>query len=176
MKAKVLILPGITNSGPDHWQTLWEQSSPDFVRVQQHDWDNPICSDWVDNIETAVRHNGPDVVLVAHSLGCLALAHWASRLHSPIKAALLVAVPDPDGPSFPPEAVGFSQTPTARFSFPVTVVCSDNDPYGTLEFSEKMTTAWGGRLVQIGSQGHINADSGLGMWPQGIALLDQLRA
>jgi serine hydrolase len=110
LSAKVLILPGIGNSGPLHWQSIWEQSHPEFVRFQQHDWDNPVCEEWVAVTEEAVRRTGPDVVLVAHSLACLVVARWAAKPHSPIKAALLVAVPNSKGPNFPVAARGFSET------------------------------------------------------------------
>jgi len=172
----VLILPGIGNSGPLHWQTLWEQSNPGFVRVQQRDWDNPVCAEWVAVIEEAVKRAGPKVVLVAHSLACLAVAHWATGPHSPLKAALLVAVPNSKRPSFPREAVGFADTPTAPFSFRSTVVVSDDDPFGSAENAERLAAAWGSRVVRIGPHGHINADSGLGDWSEGYALLKPLLA
>jgi predicted alpha/beta hydrolase family esterase len=175
LSATVLILPGIGNSGPLHWQSIWEQSHPEFVRVQQRDWDNPVCEEWVAVIEEAVKRAGPDAVLVAHSLACLAVAHWAAKPHSPIKAALLVAVPNCEGPNFPVEARGFSETPTQPFSFQSTVVVSDNDPYGSPERSKQLAAAWGSRVVHIGSCGHINANSGLGAWPEGYELLYQLR-
>jgi len=38
----VLIHPGLNGSGPDHWHTHWEQAFPDFVRVQQADWDHLV--------------------------------------------------------------------------------------------------------------------------------------
>jgi predicted alpha/beta hydrolase family esterase len=38
----VLIHPGLNGSGPDHWHSHWEQAFPDFVRVQQADWDHPV--------------------------------------------------------------------------------------------------------------------------------------
>jgi predicted alpha/beta hydrolase family esterase len=145
------------------------------VRVQQRDWDNPVCAEWVAAIEEAVKRAGPDVVLVAHSLACLAVAHWAAKPHSPVKAALLAAVPDCKGPSFPVEARGFSGTPIRPFSFQSTVVVSDDDPYGSPENSRQLAAAWGSRVVQIGSRGHINASSGLGAWPEGYELLKQLR-
>jgi uncharacterized protein len=175
LSATVLILPGIGNSGPLHWQSIWEQSQPGFVRVQQRDWDNPVCEEWVGVIEEAVKRAGANVVLVAHSLACLAVAHWAAAPHSPVKAALLVAVPDCKGPNFPVETRGFSETPTRPFSFQTTVVVSDDDPYGSPEHSKKLAAAWGSRVVHIGSVGHINASSGLGAWPEGCELLDQLR-
>lgn len=175
MSAPVLVLPGIGNSGPQHWQTLWEQSQPDFRRVAQRDWDFPVCAEWVAAIEQAVRQAGPDVVLLAHSLGCLALAHWAAGEHSPIRAALLVAVPDARGNNFPPQAAGFADTPEQAFPFRSTVVASADDPYGSPENAARLARAWGSRFVEIGQCGHINADSGLGAWPAGYALLQELR-
>ena len=174
MIQKALILPGIGNSGPLHWQTLWEQVHPGFVRVQQRDWDHPVCAEWVAAIEEAVMRAGPQVVLVAHSLACLAVAHWVAGTHSPFKAALLVAVPNSKRPSFPTEAVGFADTPTVPFTFPSTVVVSDDDPFGSAENAERLAAAWESRVVRIGSRGHINADSGLGDWPEGYALLRPL--
>lgn len=175
MASPVLILPGIGNSGPAHWQSLWEAADPAFVRVQQEDWENPVCADWVANLEQAVRAAGPDTVLVAHSLACLAVAHWAARSHSPIKGALLVAVPEPQGPEFPAQANGFAQTPTAAFDFPSILVASSDDPYGSLDHARRLAECWGSQVVEIGARGHINASSGLGDWPAGLELLAQLQ-
>lgn len=175
MASPVLILPGIGNSGPAHWQSLWEAADPAFIRVQQKDWDNPVCADWVANLEQAVRGAGPDTVLVAHSLACLTVAHWSARPHSPIKGALLVAVPDPQGPAFPAEASGFVQTPKAAFDFPSILVTSSDDPYGSPDHARRLAEYWGSQVVEIGARGHINASSGLGHWPEGLALLAQLR-
>jgi predicted alpha/beta hydrolase family esterase len=175
MSAPVLILPGIGNSGPLHWQSMWEQAHPDFVRVQQRDWDRPVCEEWVATLEAAVKRAGPRVVLVAHSLGCLTVAHWASGPHSPVGAALLVAVPDPNGPNCPQGITGYSLTPTQPFPFPGTMVISTDDPYGSPEHAERLARAWGSRVVHIGARGHINAESGLGEWGEGYDLLEQLR-
>mgnify|MGYP000583696976 CR=1 FL=1 len=176
LSSAVLILPGIGNSGPQHWQSLWEYSSPGFERVQQRDWDNPVCEEWATALESAVKRSGPHVVLVAHSLACLVVAHWAAKPHAPIDAALLVAVPNPNAPNFPGEATGFSDTPIQPFSFKSTVVVSTDDPYGSPEHSGHLARAWGSHVVNIGNRGHINASSGLGSWPEGYELLRQLRA
>lgn len=175
MSSPILIFPGIGNSGPQHWQTLWEQAHPDFVRIAQRDWDNPVCDEWGSELEDTVQRLGPSTIVVAHSLACLAVAHWAARPHSPIKAALLVAVPDSSGPNFPAEAQGFANTSARPFSFPSIVVVSEDDPYGSPEHSTKLARAWGSRVVHIGKHGHINASSGLGDWTEGFALLQQLR-
>lgn len=73
----VLILPGIGNSGPDHWQSLWEKANSSFVRVQQRNWDHPVCNEWLEALENAVARAGANTVLVAHSLACALVAHWA---------------------------------------------------------------------------------------------------
>ncbi len=174
MSPTVLTFPGIGSSGPEHWQTLWEQANPEFIRIAQRDWDNPVCDEWVAVLESTVQRIGPQVVVIAHSLACLAVAHWAASAHSPIKAALLVAVPDPEGPDFPAEATGFAPLPVQRFSFSSIVVASTDDPYGSLAHAQACAAAWGSRVVNIGAAGHINAGSGLGHWPEGYVLLQEL--
>jgi predicted alpha/beta hydrolase family esterase len=175
MHTDVLILPGFGNSGAQHWQSLWELSNPDFKRVQQRDWDNPVCDEWVSALGVAAKDAGSNVVLVAHSLGCLAVAHWACRHYMPIKGALLVAVPDETRPDFPKEIQGFSATPELRLPFPSIVVASTNDPYGSIEHAAHLAHAWGSRFINVGARGHINGDSGLGDWAEGYELLNSLR-
>lgn len=174
MSTQVLVLPGIGNSGPEHWQSIWESEDPAFRRVLQNDWDHPIRSEWEAALEHAVSQSDPDTILVAHSLACLLVAHWAGRTRQRIRAALLVAVPDPAGPAFPAEASGFSAVPLQPLPFRSIVVASTNDPFGSLAHAEQCATAWGSRLVTIGDTGHINAASGVGGWPEGRELLHGL--
>jgi uncharacterized protein len=176
MSSTVLILPGIGNSDSEHWQSLWEKANPSFARVQQRDWDHPVCSEWLDVLEKSVARADANVVLVAHSLACALVAHWAARTNLGIKGALLVASPNPDGPNFPKEAVGFSPLPLKPLRFPSIVVASTNDPYGSVEFAKSAASAWGSRFVSIGPAGHINSKSGLGEWNEGFSLLQQLAA
>ena len=174
MKINVLTLPGIGGSGPRHWQTLWERSNPSFRRVEQRDWETPVCSDWVENLEHAVTQYGPDTVLVAHSMACILVARWAAGTTRSISGALLVAVPDPATPCFPANARGFVPLPQKRLLFPSIVVASGNDPYASLDFSRRCSERWGSRFMAIGDAGHINADSGFGEWSVGFDLLNML--
>jgi uncharacterized protein len=176
MDTTVFILPGIDNSGPGHWQTLWEQANPAFARIQQRDWQHPVCSEWADVLDKALESAPGNPVLVAHSLACLVVAHWAAHSLRTIKAALLVAPPNPQGPNFPQSALGFSPVPMKRFAFPSILVASSNDPYGDHVSSGTYASAWGSRLVNVGALGHINAASGLGEWPDGFSLLRSLLA
>lgn len=173
---KVLILPGVGNSGPEHWQTRWEALNPAFQRVPQRDWDNAVCSEWTASLDAAVLRSGPDTVLVAHSLACLMVAHWSTSSARPIRAALLVAVPDPDAPSFPKSASGFAPVPKQRLPFPSMVIASSTDSYAGLDYARQCASVWGSGFVNIGAAGHINAASGLGEWPEGFALLEALIA
>jgi predicted alpha/beta hydrolase family esterase len=170
----VLVLPGIGDSGPEHWQTLWLMANPHMRRVVQQDWEHPRCDAWSEALDDAVRDCGPDLVLVAHSLACLLVAHWAASTRHQIHGALLVAVPDPEGSAFPPQAVGFTPLPMRRLPFASLVVASTNDPYGSLAYAHRCASAWGSRIVEAGAAGHLNAASGLGHWPQGLAWLEEL--
>jgi predicted alpha/beta hydrolase family esterase len=170
----VLILPGYGGSGPEHWQSLWERAHPLFRRVEERDWDAPDRGQWVAALEAAVLASGPDTVLVAHSLACLQVAHWAGGTRLFVRGALLVAIPDPDAPPFPDAARGFAPVPLSPLPFPAIVVGSSDDPYATPGFTARCATAWGARHVSAGAAGHINADSGLGDWPEGYALLEAL--
>ena len=174
MITTTLVIPGIGNSDADHWQSQWEKANPSFLRVQQADWDNPVCVEWDEVLEKHVAQAGENTVLVAHSLACVLVAHWAVKTKCKIKAALLVAPPNPDGPNFPKEAVGFSPLPLKHFAFPSIVVASTDDPYGNTEFAKACAAAWGSHFVSIGATGHVNSTSGLGEWREGFELFQQL--
>jgi uncharacterized protein len=172
----VLIVPGLNGSGPEHWQTHWESLYPRTVRVVQRSWDHPDCTEWRTSLESAIAAAPEAVVLVAHSLGCALVAHLASRPSATrIAAALLVAPADVDSPACtPPETRSFAPMPTAPLPFPATVVASANDPYVTLARARSFAAAWGATFVDAGRQGHLNADSGLGDWPEGRHHLEAL--
>lgn len=174
MNTTTLILTGFGDSDPGHWQSRWEVMNTNFVKVQQRDWDHPVCNDWIDTLDKSASQINGEIILVAHSLGCLLVAHWAARTHTKVKGALLVAPPDSGRADFPEQITGFHPFPLAPFNFPSIVVASSDDPYGDLLFSEACATAWGSRFVNIGSAGHINTKSGFGAWPEGLMLHQQL--
>ena len=174
MPATPLFLAGIGDSGPDHWQTLWQAAMPAARKLEHSAWDRPDRIVWVREFEAALaRIDGP-VVVVAHSLGCLLVAHWAAVASRTIAGALLVAVPDPSGPTFPAEATRFRPVPLERLPFPSIVVASEDDPYGPFDYSHACANAWGSRFQAVGPLGHINASSGLGDWVEGRVWLREL--
>jgi predicted alpha/beta hydrolase family esterase len=173
-RVTVLTLPGYDNSGPGHWQTLWEQAHPDYRRVQQRSWTEPVCDEWVAALDAAIVAAQQAVVLVAHSLGCLTVAHHARRHERAVRGALLVAPPNADDPAFPPVVQGFRPIPRQPLPFPSVVVASDDDWHMDPDTARGLARAWGSRFVLLEKAGHINADAGFGPWPLGERLLADL--
>jgi serine hydrolase len=168
----ILILPGYADSEPDHWQSHWERADPACRRVVQSDWLEPRLADWLATLDRYVRECDPPPVLVAHSLSCALVAHWAARANAPAKGALLVAPADVESPMHTPDEVrNFSPIPLARLPFPSIVVASDDDPFVTPERAASFARAWGSRLITLPNAAHINAAAGYGPWPEGRKLL-----
>ena len=171
----VLILPGWQDSGPQHWQSLW-QAQLGCRRVEQHDWLRPLRGDWIARLEDVVLSTHAPIVLVAHSLGCQLVAAWASHSRNAhrVKAALLVAPGDVEHDALRPVLASWSPIPLQPLPFKSTLVASRDDPYCSFERAQVFAQAWGSGLVDAGALGHINADSGLGAWPHGLVLLNEL--
>jgi len=170
-----LVLPGYGDSGPGHWQSLWEAADPRLRRVQQADWFEPQLDDWLTTLDAAVAACAVPPVIVGHSLGCVLLAHWVQRTGRPVRGALLVAPADVDAIAGVLETVqSFAPVPLMRLPFPSIVVASDDDAYVTAARAQAFARAWGSRFVPLSGVGHINTDSNLGQWREGRALLDEL--
>jgi predicted alpha/beta hydrolase family esterase len=170
----VLIVPGWGDSGPQHWQSLWQQANPAFRRVVQRDWEYPIRAEWVETLTREIRAAERPPVIVAHSLGAIAVAHCAAAGAPPIQGALLVSPPDVEDPDFPPVIEGFAPVPRGRLAFPSVVVVSRNDPFTAFDRAQALAGAWGSRFVDAGNSGHLNTDAGFGPWPLGETLLAEL--
>ena len=174
----ILIVPGIHNSNPQHWQSLWETERDDCRRVELGMWGNPHRNTWVNKLNLAIHQAGRPVVLVAHSLGCLAVAWWAEYERpshgNPVVGALLVAPPDVDRPGTDPRLARFGACPRQPLPFPSFLAASGNDTYCNLRTARMLARDWGCRFAFAGAVGHINAESGLGDWQFGKRLLDQL--
>ncbi|MES2108106.1 MAG: alpha/beta hydrolase [Bacteroidota bacterium] len=170
----ILILPGLGNSGPQHWQSIWERNF-NFKRVEQADWDAPICSEWIENINNEVKkHNPADVILVGHSSACTAIAYWALKFDTIIKGALIVAPSDTEAGTYPQGTMGFKPVPQFNLPFKSIVVASTNDFYVTEARARFFAENWGSELVILENVGHINVASGHGDWDEGLEILKRL--
>lgn len=167
--AAVLIVPGLGDSGPDHWQTWWQARESEAVRVGQADWLAPDLERWSARVREALDRAAEPVWLVAHSFGCLASVRAAAERPNRVAGALLVAPADP-------ERFGVAAAlPAEPLAFPGIIVASSDDPWMAFARAAYWSERWGGRLVGLGKAGHINAESGYGPWPRGRALLRELQ-
>jgi predicted alpha/beta hydrolase family esterase len=167
--------PGLGNSGEGHWQSIWEKMFPNFIRVQQHDWETPKCEEWITSLdEEVVKHDAGELIIVGHSLACATIAFWASVYNRKIKGALLVAPSDTEGENYPPGTSGFSPMPLNKLPFQSITISSRNDFYVALHRAKLFANAWGSRFVDVGEAGHINVASGYGEWDDGLKWLKVL--
>lgn len=171
--ATILLLPGLGNSGPDHWQTHWEWHYG-YQRVEQRDWDTPHVEDWVECLHARVTANDSPKILVAHSLGCALVAQWSAAHRGPVVGALLVAPSDVEAPSYPAGPVGFAPMPLQPLGFRSMVIASEDDPYVPLQRGKHFAQAWGAEYVLLGPRGHIGSAAKLGLWQEGHGLLQRL--
>ena len=173
-EAEILIVPGYTNSGPDHWQTRWQSKLSTARRVEQAEWAKPVREDWVARVVEEVAAASRPVVLVAHSLGVAAAVHAVPQLGDKVAGAFLVAPPDVANPDIRPKhLMTFGPYPRDPLPFPSVVIASRNDPFGTYDHADDIAAAWGSLMLDAGEAGHINAESGHGPWPEGTMVFAQ---
>ena len=168
-----LIVPGWHDSGPAHWQSLWHARLPGALRVQQDDWTHPTREAWVAAVSRSVRSAPGPVVIVAHSLGCIAAVHLPSEIAERVEGALLVAPADPERRA---ALRDFAPVPCERLPYRSIVVASTDDPYCPSRLAGAYARAWGSEFLRLPHAGHINVASGHGEWPLGWALLQSLLA
>ncbi|MEA5426572.1 RBBP9/YdeN family alpha/beta hydrolase [Arcicella lustrica] len=171
-----LTVPGLGSSGPKHWQTIWEQENPEiFNRVEQEDWDAPEVEKWVETLNESIHQLSTPTLLIAHSLGCLAVVHWAKKYTSTnIAGIILVAPADAESAGFPKEILGFSPIPTGLLPYQTVLIASTNDDYATIERAKHWAESWGSQFVNIGALGHINANSNLADWKVGKGIINSI--
>jgi len=167
---RVLVAPGLHNSGPEHWQTRWQRLYPSFERVEQDRWDQPVLSRWSARLDEVLAEDTRPTLIVAHSFGSLTTAQSLSHDLSPSNVAgvLLVGPADPD-------KFGVAELlPHDELPVPSIMVASTNDPWMTVEKAALWARRWGSEFINAGALGHINAESGLGDWIFGQRLLHKL--
>ena len=165
---RVLIVPGLHNSEPQHWQSHWQRLYPGFERVEQDDWEHPRLETWSARLDQARARDSRPTLIVAHSFGCLTAAHSVGRDPGVVAGMLLVAPADPD-------KFGVAQVlPRAALACPSILIGSTNDPWMRAGNAALWAARWGSRFIDAGALGHINAESQLGDWPFGLRQLQAL--
>ncbi len=176
----ILMVPGLDNSGAGHWQTLWEAQCSECRRVDLGMWNDPHRNTWVNKLNLAIHRAERPIILVAHSLGCLAVSWWAQFEQpsegNPVVGALLVAPPEVDRPGIDPRLARFRSGARSALPFRSILAASEDDGLCGLDAAAELASEWGSRFVNAGAVGHINARSGLGDWAVGKSLLAELLA
>jgi len=175
-EADILILPGLGNSNPGHWQRRWGDRIRNARIVEQENWDHPDREQWIATIARAVMMATRPVVLVAHSVAVPALVHTAAQLvDTKVRGAFLVAPPDVELSADVPEPTRvFSPIPRDPLPFPSLLVASTSDPFCSIERAADLGLAWGSDFHVAGDAGHINVASGHGPWPEGLLMFTRL--
>lgn len=163
----VLIVPGLRNSDEQHWQSLWHAHLPASKRVQLDDWERPDLDKWKAGIRAELRHQDQPVVIIAHSFGTLASASIAAEAPEKIAALFLVAPADPD------KFAIAQRLPQSPLPVPTKIIGSSNDPWLSAGKAAFWALQWGADFLRLNDVGHINSDSRLGIWPEGLDLLRQ---
>lgn len=176
---RYLIVPGWQGSTDEHWQSHWQRSLPNSTRVEQADWMNPRREDWVARLQGSIAADPRPAVLIAHSLGCITVAHWAAQapveLVCRVRGALLVAPADVQRANCPAPLRNFAPIPRDPLPFASQLVGSDNDSAATAARAIAMAGHWGSDVAILGGAGHINVRSGHRRWEQGFAYLYRLQ-
>lgn len=174
METLFLILPGLGDSGEEHWQHYWLQKFPNAVKLVQDNWDTPQLKGWLKRLNQAVESLDSPIIFVAHSLAASLVAHWSTQyIDRKVIGAMLVAPADVDSPEHTPDIVrSFSPMPLQRLPFPSVVVASENDSFVTLERASFFAEQWGSHFINLGKKGHINSESRLKDWKEGQEILE----
>jgi predicted alpha/beta hydrolase family esterase len=174
-RQRVMIVPGLHGSGPVHWQSWMESELPGAVRVPQEDWDDPRIAPRAQAIaDTLDSDPDADWIVVAHSLGCLAVAHYVQHTarqtprRARLRGALLVTPASPT-------RFNTRLEDSTRLPFLAQTVASRNDPWLPLEEAFELSQRWGSRLIDAGPVGHLNVEAGFGPWPYGLTLLRRMQ-
>lgn len=183
LQPTILIVPGLRDHVQEHWQTLLAQDLPGSVTVPPLEHDKLSLDARLQAIDRALSAITGPVLVVAHSAGCMMVAHWALRNERPILGAVLAAPADVETPmpaGYPSTdtlaAHGWLPVPRNRLPFPSILAASSNDPLTSLERARTFAQHWGSQLVELGPVGHLNPASGHGPWPQAQQLVHDLVA
>lgn len=170
-----VLVPGKGGSPEGHWQRRWHAKLPNSIWVQQRDVHNPDADEWTQAVLDSILHATRPVVLVGHSLGNHTISRVAAKLvDTKVRGAILVAAPNLDGPEFPQKLESFKPFQSNPLPFPSLYISSDNDKWCDVAAASEMASSWGSDFHVTPEAGHIDIESGHGLWPDGMMMIARL--
>ena len=172
-EADILMVPGLNNASPFHWLSRWQARMSTARRVEQDHWDRPQREAWANRLVDAVEASERPVILIAHALGVLTVAHAAPAIAPKVAGAFLAGASDWERPELRERYGdhGFDPVPRVPLGFPGLLLASSNDPTCRLIKAEAWARDWGIDFGNAGEAGHFEPESGHGPWPEGLMAL-----
>ncbi|EJL6300429.1 alpha/beta hydrolase [Vibrio cholerae] len=170
-----VIVPGYTNSGPRHWQSILERKYENIIRVKQKDWNKPDKDEWINGIEETVSQIKGRVFLIGHSCGSIAITQWAEKNNTnKVIGSILVAPADVESEHALDAIKVQRPIPYNKIPFACTVIYSDNDEHLSVERAENFVRSWGCEGILIKGGGHFHTAAGYGEWSYIEKLIESL--
>lgn len=184
---KVVIVHG-WGAGPDWDWIPWlkaeleKQDVEVFVPTMPHT-EAPVIEAWVKVLRDVVRAPDEDTYFVGHSIGCQAILRYLETLDAPVGGAVFVAgwfdLENLEDEEVEAVARPWIETPMdlekiGELLPRSTLIISDDDPYGALDFNIHKFTELGSNIVVLPNAGHITAEEGYSEVPQILEELNRL--
>ncbi|EKF76025.1 alpha/beta hydrolase family protein [Alcanivorax hongdengensis A-11-3] len=164
--SRVIIVPGLHGSEPQHWQSHWQNSLNHVSRIEVGDWETADLGCWRAGLVAALQAEPTPAVLVAHSFGCLASAAVAADYPGRVSALFLAAPADP-------AKFGVSH---ALRPLPLSIrgllISSNTDPWISVFQAYCLARRLRTDYHNVGDRGHINVAAGVGNWLEGRWLFE----
>ena len=159
---RLLIVPGLHNSGPTHWRSWLQLLHPSAVRVEQRDWTQPQLDRWAGRITSTLERQVPRPVAGGGA------QLWLPRAGAaPAAATRFAGGGHPAGARRPirTSSVSAGLLPQGALTVPSTMVVSNTDPWMRAVAARGWAQRWGSHTVNLGDAGHINSAAGFGPLP-----------
>lgn len=141
--------------------------------------ENPICTEWVDEISRHIERNtGDEIYLVGHSLGTPAILRYLESTQvKQISGAVLVSGPSEKNnnrkiDSFLDKNFDFGKIKSNCKKF--AIIHGDNDPNVPLDNAKFLSQELNGELVIVENGGHLNGSAGWVKLPQCLEVLNKM--
>lgn len=131
--------------------------------------DAPVIEEWLSHLAEIAGEYDEETVFVGHSIGCQAILRFIEKIGKKAKAAIFVAgwfnLENLESGEEENIARPWIETPIdlnkVKELLPKsTLIISDNDPYGALEFNKQKFNELGSKVVVAHNAGHFTVDDG----------------